>query len=112
MEMAWVGHGTLAYTCLAQNCDFPVGTVWVRLTSMGGKAVCEILDIYVPVKQRRMGIGTFMMKFLLRDYGILRTGGGTKEGGMALMKSLGWKECPEAGCWYLRGKPKFLTGRP
>jgi hypothetical protein len=81
----------------------------VNLTSNSyGKSICYIMDIYVPENYRRNGIGTYMMKLLFEQYGILQTGTGTKAGGMALMKSLGWTRCRESGDWYLRGNPKSL----
>lgn len=111
-QMSWVGCGVCLYSCFATNCDAPIGSIWIRLTSMkpaGTKdwlGVAYVLDIYVPGKWRRMGIGTWMMKQVLDMYGILQTGNGTKEGGMALMKSLGWKQVKETGDWFLRGKSK------
>jgi len=107
MEKGWVGNGILAYTCNAINSNQPVGTVWVHLTSNTRKQiVCDVVDIYVPQNFRRLGIGTHVMKWLLDNYGILKTGTGTKDGGKALLKSMGWKQNRETTEWYLKGKPK------
>ncbi|HSZ58569.1 MAG TPA: GNAT family N-acetyltransferase [Tepidisphaeraceae bacterium] len=110
LEMAWVGNGVLLQTCFAVNCDAPVGSVWVRLGSNSYRqAVCEVIDIYVPKIYRRMGIASFMMKSLLDGYGILKTGTGSKDGGMALLKALGWKRNRQTGDWYLFGKRKRIA---
>jgi GNAT superfamily N-acetyltransferase len=106
-ECAWVGNGVLLYTCNATNCSVPVGSVWVLLGSNSyGVAVAEVLDVYVPEKFRRMGIGTWMLRWLVANYGTLKTGTGTKAGGMALLKATGWKQNRQTGDWYLHGTPR------
>jgi hypothetical protein len=108
MRGAWL-NGTYVYSAFAENCDYPIGTVWARLTSNSYKqVVCEIVDVYVPKCFRRLGIGRFMLTQLLDDYGILKTGTGSKEGGMKLMLAMGWKRNRQTGDWYLKGEIKKM----
>lgn len=110
IESAWVGNGVLLYTCNACNSNAPLGSCWVNLTSNSfGHVVCEILDIYTPEKFRRMGVATFILRYLLDAYGMLRTGTETKVGGLALLKAMGWKQNRQTGDWYLRGKTKRIS---
>lgn len=82
--------------------------MWVDLTGNSfNQIICYVLDIYVPKCFRRMGVATFMMQWLLKQYGILQTGTGSKDGGKALIKKLGWKRNMVTGDWYLRGKPQI-----
>jgi len=109
LQFVWTGYGVGLYSCFASNSDVPVGSVWVRPTSNSRReSICEIIDIYVPANYRRLGIATYLMKQLLAAYGILRTGTGTKDGGMALLKSLGWKQNRQTADWYLIGKRKRI----
>jgi hypothetical protein len=110
MQISWCGNGFAVNTAFSHDCPDPLGSVWfLPTTNAFGESICEIVDIYVPHRFQRSGVGTALMKFLLSGYGILRTGTGTKSGGMALMKSMGWKQNRQTGDWYLRGDVKKLS---
>lgn len=101
-KFAWVGNGIGCHTAFTEDCNIFVGCVWIVGTSNSyGESICDIIDIYVPEKFRRAGVAKWLLARLAENYTILRTGYGTKAGGMALMKSMGWKREKSTGDWYL-----------
>ncbi len=113
LEYVGVGQGICLYTCFAKNNTGPLGTVWIRSTSLrlnsckNWLACVEIEDIYVQKRYRRMGIATYMYQTLLDLYGILKTADGTKEGGMATLKANKFKRIKETGEFILIKKSKL-----
>lgn len=110
LHTTYVGNGVALFTVNATNSHYPLGSCWVILTSDDfGRAVCDVVDVYVPAKCRRMGIATYVLTYLLDTYGILKTGTGTKAYGMPLMRKMGFTQNRQTGDWYLRGKAKHLS---
>jgi hypothetical protein len=100
-----ISRGISVYSIFSPELWVPLGTVWFYPTSNAyNEIICEVLDVYVINGYRRQGVATWVMKLLLDQYGMLRTGRGSKDGGRALLKSMKWKQDKVSGDWYLRGK--------
>lgn len=106
MEWKCLGRGLYLFSCYAESVNWPVGSCWLRLESNNNYSVAVIGNIFVTRFYRRNGVATFMYNYLLESYDVLRTNGGSPDGGLALMKKMGWKRSKDTGDWYLHSAKK------
>ena len=100
-----VGFGVLQYTAFHPSYPAPAGVVWV--IGYGGKVpTADVLHSYTLPFFRRKGVRSLINEQLLKDYAVIRTSGGSKEGGAAFLKAAGYTFDKVRGDWFLKSPKK------
>ena len=96
--------GIIQFTCWSEQCDMPIGMVWVRArpTQTKGEKVGEIIDCYTTEWARRCGVCKFLYNEVLKKVDILRTSVGSDEGGKDFLENFGFKYDKNIGMWYVK----------
>jgi GNAT superfamily N-acetyltransferase len=99
-----VGFGVLQYTAFHPSYPAPAGMVWV-IGYGGDVPTADVLHSYTLPFFRRRGIRSLINAELLKEYSIIRTSGGSKEGGAAFLRAAGYTHDKVRGDYFLkRGK--------
>lgn len=97
VEWVKIGFGFTLYILWNRDQPMPLGFVWGVTATEKRFEVC---GSYVPKFARRQGVRTALNRAILRDYKIISTPGGTKEG-CAFMRAQGYRFFREMDAWFL-----------
>lgn len=105
LDKCWVpnytiGFGIWQFTCFTPEFCGPIGFVWI-IPAGGQSNSAEVVHSYVLPQYRRRGVRTLINQEILKQFRIVRTWEGSKEGGEAFMKAAGYTHDPARGDWYL-----------
>jgi hypothetical protein len=109
LTRAWVtwtqlGHGIWIYGLFAPNFTGPYGLVWGASRGGAGKNSFEVFHSYVLPYVRRQGVRAKINETILQQFDVIITGDGSKEGGMAFLKSQGYELHKPTGIYFLTRK--------
>ena len=101
-------NGFWQFTCFSHEVSEPVGMAWVQRfgpsDNPGNSKLARtfLIEIFTVEKYRRCGVARAIHKALFDDKAdCVITQQGTKVGGLALIKALGYKREPRSGLWVL-----------
>lgn len=99
-----VGLGLIQFTCFSRDCDNAslLGLVIVRNIHWFAKH-CQVVHSYVDPVCRRKGIRTLLQSEILKEFNIVTTMIGTKDG-EAWMRNAGYVYDAAYGHWVYRKK--------
>lgn len=108
VSWAPLGQSVLLYTAWIPTFAAPLAFVWGNPKSTTpNKHVFDVYGSYVLPWARRQGVRSKINEQILKHYGVIITGSGTKEGGMAFLKAAGYKLHKPTGLFFLqKGKCK------
>lgn len=109
VKNAWVsfvriGFGQLLYFCFVPNFAGPVGFVWGIGHGAGKTSRFEVYGSYVIPSARRNGVRTRLNTAIHEHFRCITTMSGSREGGLAFLKSQGYKFDPRTTTWFLERK--------
>lgn len=114
VKRGWVaytqmGFGHVIYALFVPNHIGVVGLVWGWIEG----TTFAVAGSYVEPEARRCGVRTRINEQILCSYERIRTGSGSKEGGLAFMLARGYKYHKASNTWYLtRAAAKIRTRLP
>jgi hypothetical protein len=100
-----IDRGQLIYVLYVPNHMSPLGFVWGRIRGEGRESTFETNGSFVQIWARRFGVRTRINLAIFDHVSTITTAHGNKEGGLAFIKSQGYKWDSNANCWYLK-KPR------
>jgi hypothetical protein len=99
-------NGAVLFALYLHDYPTPVGLVW----GMARGKDFYVYHSYVMPQVRRMGVRTKINEAILQYHEVITTQSGSDDGGMAFLKSQGYKRNETLGCWYLT-RPKKKKGK-
>jgi hypothetical protein len=110
-ERAWVtwvviGFGISVYALFVPDQTTPIGLVWGETYRTEKKSIFHNHGSFVQPWARRQGVRTKLNEEILKQFDVIETGQGSKEGGLAFLKASGYKQSKVTGAWQLTRKKK------
>jgi hypothetical protein len=100
-----IDRGQIIYVLYVPNHMSPLGFVWGRISGEGSESIFDTYGSFTHSWARRFGVRSRINQAIFQHVSTIITKHGNKEGGLAFLKSSGYKWDAHCNYWYLK-KPK------
>ena len=101
-----IGFGIKIYALFCRQSASPLAFVWglPYAAGNGKKSRFEVLGSYTIAAARRLGLRTELNRAIHRDYDVITTQHGSRDGGLAFLRASGYALDRGTGIWSLPAK--------